>query len=258
MNFLRRLEMAKKIVDKSQYAVHKETIKNLFKKTGNRKADLLLRLIAIDSCYSTNMGKRYFGFEDLAVLLMKIHHDLTPDIDVTRFTHDKWALLTSKQGITKKGRTGGHALSLLSKYIYFQTRFSFPIFDSLVLKELQHEGIKGILTGQSPKPKYFEVLISIKEHYSISVDELDLYFWVCGKIRQGNLSLLLPDKTIYIKEFLGELQLSAYDYSQKSDKFNEIISEKLHDQSVVFEDESMQMIQSLAISLHTQQKVLGI
>ena len=194
MNFNDRLKLVKEILKDCPYDNQKNTIKELFKKTENDKIDdIKLRLFVIDSCYSTNMNKRLFGFEVLSDLILNLEKksDLNDSIDVLYFVTTNQSLLKEKIGIDKKGNPKGHAFSLISKYIYYRSHFNFPIYDSLVFNELRRENL--IKMPQNPSLEYFTRLVELKVKYQISYNDLDMYFWVCGKVRSGSLSLLIKN-----------------------------------------------------------------
>lgn len=255
MTFKERLILINKILKDCPYETQKEKIIELFEKTNSRdKKDILMRLIIIDSCYSTNMNRRLFGFEELTELIIKINSSLTKNINIENFLKEKFNSLTSKIGIDKKGNLKGHAFSLITKYIYFETKFNFPIYDSLVFKGLNEEGL--ITKFQKPSINYFKQLIKIKEKENISFDDLDKYFWVCGKISNGNLSLLINNINSYKKDFLDKLNLNESEFKEKSNEFNKKIAERLILKEIHFKNKKLQQIQKIAFSLKNE-KVFG-
>lgn len=248
MDFKQRLNIVNDILAACPYASYKQTIKNLF----DIEEDILLRLIVIDSCYSTNLNRRYFAFEELAEKIKAIDADLNENIDVIEFMKKHLNCMKDSIGIDKKGKKAGCAFSLTTKYIYFKTNFNFPIYDRLVLDGLAEE--KLIIKSHQPSLQYFERLMEIKEKYNVSIDDLDKYFWVLGKIRGGNLSLLIPNKETYIK-FLDELSLDDTTKKDSSAKFNEAISKRLPTAS--FTDAKLRNIQKLAKSIKDDGNVFG-
>jgi len=195
--FNKQLEIVKEILNDSSYNIQKEVIKELFEKTKNNlKKDVLLRLVVIDSGYSTNMNKRLFGFEDLTNLILELDEELEKIKvveDVLDFVKKNLNtnILLRDVGIDKKGGNKGHAFSLISKYIFFRTKYHFPIYDRLVFEGLK---IKG---QRNPSEEYFEKLVKLKREWDVSFDDLDKFFWVCGKIKEKNLSLLFPNSNSY-------------------------------------------------------------
>ena len=128
MNFKERLKLVNSILIDCPYDTQKEEIIELFEKTKNNvRKDILCRLATIDGYYSTNMNRRLFGFEELADLILDLEkNNKLKNINVTNFINDnltKNGLLRSI-GIDKKGEPGGHAFSLITKYIYFRTKFN--------------------------------------------------------------------------------------------------------------------------------------
>lgn len=248
MNFKERLNLVQDILNDCPYETQKEKIIELFNITRNNlKEDILLRLFVIDSCYSTNMNRRLFGFEELTELILKIDIKLNENIKVDKFIGSNLNSLSHHIGIDKKGNPKGHAFSLITKYIYFRTKFKFPIYDKLVFDGLVEE--KLIKSPQKPSLAYFKRLIDIKNSYAISFDDLDKYFWVCGKVREGNLSLLISDIKSYKSCFLDKLDLNEEELKQSSIKFNKILSKKLSSEKELFDNSKLIKVQKLARSL---------
>ena len=251
MEFKERLSIVNEICRDCPYETQKEKLIQLFKITENsKKEDILLRLFVIDSCYSTNMNRRLFGFEELTNLILKIEPQLNDNINVEKFAEENFELLVSPIGIDKKGNSTKHAFSLITKYIYFRTKFNFPIYDRLVFNGLVEENL--IKLPQKPSMTYFKTLISLKNKYGISFDDLDKYFWVCGKVREGNLSLLISDIDSYKNDFLDKLMLEEEELKKDSNKFNKILSEKLVSEKELFQNSKLKMIQKLAISIKNE------
>ncbi|GBE16593.1 hypothetical protein BMS3Abin15_00414 [bacterium BMS3Abin15] len=255
MNFKERLNLVQDILSDCPYETQKEKIIELFKITKNNvKEDILLRLFVIDSCYSTNMNRRLFGFEELIDLILKIDSQLNENINIEKFIEINFKLLNHNIGIDKKGNSKGHAFSLITKYIYFRTKFNFPIYDRLVYDGLVEEKLikRPKHQRQEPSPKYFKKLIDIKDKYNITFDDLDKYFWVCGKVREGNLSLLISDIKSYNNDFLDKLNLDKEEQKLKSDKFNEKLSEKLVSEKELFDNSKLKKVQKLAKSIKNE------
>lgn len=231
-----KIKLAEKILEHSSYQNQKDRIEDFFEISDN----ILLRLIVIDSCYSTNMNRRFFAFEDMEGLI----NELGENINVDEFIeHVRDLKKNSKIGISKNGNSKGHGISLLTKYLYFQKKFDFPIYDSLVYTELKkQESLKG---PEQPEPSkdYFETLQKLKTKHGCIFDKLDKYFWVCGKIRNGSLSLLTKDKKEYneileelkvlgldkegVKKILKELNVPYFNKKKPSENFDNLIKEKI-------------------------------
>lgn len=201
MEFIKRLKLIKEILQDSPYATQKERIHELFNKTDNNNVnDIMLRLYVIDSCYSTQMNKRFFSFEDLSTLIKnEIEPRFTNRKSDIGFIEDNFndKILLRPIGVDKNSNPKGHAFSLISKYLYFRSNFNFPIYDSLVRKELRREGFK--INGQNPSIAYFKCIFELCRKFDVSYDNLDKYFWVCGKVRSESLSLIIKDKEIMKK-----------------------------------------------------------
>lgn len=201
--------------DNSGYSLGKSTILKVFKATNNyTQEDLLARLTLIDSMYSTQMGRRYYGLEELAVALTAVHSkkhikeaflDFLKDKDMKPFELGKKTnLFTEKYGIGKNGEDKGSAVSLISKYAYFETEFNFPIYDSIV-REMYPRiwNYCGFPKSELPEfksndiTKFVEMInlmISKLNSTYVNYDSLDRILWYVGKIYRGNLSLVLSRK----------------------------------------------------------------
>ena len=142
LNLFEKIHSEKK--DDSGYSLGKSTIMKVFSATaGYTKEDLLARLTLIDSMYSTQMNRRYYGLDELAGLLEILHKkkplketflEYIRNKDFTIFDIPSISknLFAEKYGIGKNGEDKGLAVSLISKYAYFETNFEFPIYDSIV------------------------------------------------------------------------------------------------------------------------------
>ena len=134
--------------------------------------------------------------------------NLLKDKDVNKFTiicsGAKLNLFTEKYGIGKEGNDKGQAISLITKYAYFETNFQFPIYDSIVreMYPLLWEYC-GLAKNEMPKMAsmvnnitvFIEALDLLKEKLGnpkqLTYDNLDRLLWHTGKIMRGNLSLIL-------------------------------------------------------------------
>ena len=131
--------------------------------------------------------------------------------------------------------------------MFFKTNFQFPIFDSLVFRELKEEGlIKG---KRYPTYEYFEILLDLKSKHKITIDELDQYFWVCGKVRKGSLSLLVSDEEKYKSEFLDQLFPLGNNAAFNSKRFDNEVANLIKSSDVKFKDDKLKSIKKLALSL---------
>jgi hypothetical protein len=221
MKVIERIKLAVKILKDSPYQKQKERITKIFNLTSdNDPEDIMLRLIVIDSSYSTNMNKRYFGFEDLTKLIIDLPKPLSNMFN--KFVEDNFIIMTKKIGINKQldlEKERQHAFSLLTKYLYFLTKYEFPIYDSLVFYELKEMGtLKG---PRKPSKDYFQIINKLLKKYTnfkIFVDDLDKYFWLCGKIRNGNLSLVLNREEY--KEFVDKSKIFSEDMKKIQKKEN--------------------------------------
>lgn len=214
--------------DINGFSSDKTAIENIFKMTNKRTlGDILLRLTVIDSMYSTQMNRRYYALQELAEKLYCLHQTnplptlFRMFIEKKRDIHlfdgqigsEKFNLFAEKYGIGKDGADKGVAVSLISKYAYFETNYGFPIYDSIACemyprlwnycgwdkKEMPKLTVKD--SGQQMVgdativafTKGIDELIS-RLNSGISYDHLDRLLWFVGKIYRGNLSLVLCRK----------------------------------------------------------------
>lgn len=209
-NIFAKLKAAEQ--DNSGYSLSKATILKVFDATKTYTTeDILARLTLIDSMYSTQMSRRYYGLEELAKVLAEINQNKPLEKAFIDFLKDKsydpfvikgkkTNLFSEKYGIGKNGEDKGQAVSLISKYAYFETEFRFPIYDSIV-----REMYPRIWNYCGFKEKMLEIkandmvsfieaidlLIRQLDCTDVTYDTLDRVLWYVGKIYRGNLSLVL-------------------------------------------------------------------
>lgn len=205
--------------NESGYSLGKSTILKVFKATdGYSHEDILARLTLIDSMYSTQMSRRYYGLEELAVALADVHNrkhleeaflDFLKDKDLKPFEliNSKTVrtnLFIEKYGIGKNGEDKGSAVSLISKYAYFETKFKFPIYDSIVREMYprvwnycgfpKSEMLEFKYNDMTSFVEMINLMISKLNSTYVNYDSLDRILWYVGKIYRGNLSLVLSRK----------------------------------------------------------------
>ena len=209
-NIFAKLKAAEQ--DNSGYSLSKATILKVFDATKTYTTeDILARLTLIDSMYSTQMSRRYYGLEELAKVLAEINQNKPLEKAFIDFLKDKsydpfvikgkkTNLFSEKYGIGKNGEDKGQAVSLISKYAYFETEFRFPIYDSIV-----REMYPRIWNYCGFKEKMLEIkandmvsfieaidlLIRQLDCTDVTYDTLDRVLWYVGKIYRGKLSLVL-------------------------------------------------------------------
>ena len=213
--------------DTGGFSSDKSAIESIFLMTKNRSLpDLVLRLTVIDSMYSTQMNRRYYALQELAEKLYCLNQ-IKPlptlfreFIEKKRDTHlfdgkigsEKFNLFAEKYGIGKDGSDKGVAVSLISKYAYFETNYGFPIYDSIacemyprIWKYCGWKDKTPVLTikdscqqmvGDDTIVNFVEAIDELIKRLggNISYDHLDRLLWFVGKIYRGNLSLVLDRK----------------------------------------------------------------
>ena len=118
--------------DGSMYTSDKKAISFIFREIPEPYSfsSILLKLTVIDSLYSTQMGRRYYGLDELAAVLADIHKGKSLDSLFRSLASGNISskdacfcvrgtnLFTEKYGIGKDGNDKGTAVSLISKYAY--------------------------------------------------------------------------------------------------------------------------------------------
>ena len=101
-------------------------------------------------------------------------------------------------GLEKATPSNKRAISLISKYANFLLHGDFPIYDSIVRKMYPIFWIALHIKGKMPKlntsiTDYIVAIDSMRSAIGngITYDELDIILWHVGKIKEGNLSLVL-------------------------------------------------------------------
>lgn len=209
--------------DYSQYGNQRDIISNVFNCSGNSRGDIIVRLAILDQFYSTGFYQRYFGFDDLAHVISCFntrHQARNYFYKIACGGNDSKGLFDLTYGIQKTGKHSNKAMSLLSKYAYFEILqekgncpLGFPIYDSLVKKI--YNNVCDKLNVTPPKRLFEQTNICIKDYvaclnflreiifgnntdlfkgYFQQFDILDAYLWRMGKYDGGNLSILLNRK----------------------------------------------------------------
>lgn len=217
----------------SGFSADKDAILKVFEYTKSEtKEDILVRLTLIDSMYSTQMSRRYYALDELADFLVKLSEGKqgklrqmfldfakAPERHLALFdfiffegkNKVKKNLFSECYGIGKDGNDKGVAISLISKYAYFETEFQFPIYDSIACemfplvwhycgfskKEMPKLIIyseKSKVLGDKTLVEYVKAINLLIEKIGVkrlNYDLLDRFLWFVGKILRGNLSLVL-------------------------------------------------------------------
>jgi len=219
-----KARLAREILhDNTPYKESKDAIKSLFiSDTGLPYREVVsLRLTVIDRYYSTNMSKRYYGIQDITSSLMQLgknDSELVRSFKIfisnnIRRNSSVLKLFDQKYGVTKEGEDAGGATSLVSKYAYFITNYQFPIYDSLakesykiIARNYPQLGLAKIKESQIYS--YFQCFQKLNDYFN-DYDLLDNLLWLLGKIKKGNLSLIVPKKTyLLLKQDTEDLTLN--------------------------------------------------
>ncbi len=217
-----KVKNALKLIEKnegetSSYSYDKQAIAMIFKtlsKDASKRPynDILVELTIIDSLYSTQMGRRYYGLDELARMIAGLQ-DKNGDLRKAfielaarkinskneLFEYGGKNLFSEKYGIGKDGSDKGTAVSLISKYAYFLTDFDFPIYDSIAREMYPRLWKYCDFKENCPTTKeladldgFIKGINNLMDKLSVkSYDIMDRLLWTTGKIMRGNLSLIL-------------------------------------------------------------------
>jgi hypothetical protein len=210
--------------DETGFSFDRTAIENIFRMTANRTVgDILLRLTVIDSMYSTQMNRRYYALQELAEKLHSLDQKkglsnlfkvfIEENRDASLFNGKiggkDFNLFANNYGIGKDASEKGVAVSLISKYAYFETHYEFPIYDSIVCEmypkiwnycgfgdkeyKLTIKYNASKMAGDKTIVSFTKAIDDLIIHLGgdISYDNLDRMMWFVGKILRGNLSLIL-------------------------------------------------------------------
>jgi|GEM_PF-1433223 hypothetical protein len=225
---------------------------------GHVQEHILLRLVLLNSYYSTNAAYSYFSLERLAERIIhettqfagksgKLPNDYFYDVvlqNLGKPTTIGKDFFEASYGIKKNGTPGATLKSLISKYAYYcmmmdpnKYPLGFPIYDNLARKSY-----RKVMKALGLKPQMVQTLDegSIGEYISAlnelreaifgkgatalfcglqQFDILDAYLWWMGKLEGGNFSLLLTENEYKM--------LIAYKPAPQGTNINKYIAETL-------------------------------
>lgn len=225
------------------YVQQRAMINQIFQSTSGDNYNIqsiMLRLIVIDSLYSTNAAYSYFSFEEMAKAICELgpedkaatyFYNLVCEVEKQDCKNNQSSkLFSSNYGIRKNLADGSKQMSLMSKYAYYvllqnpkDYPLGFPIYDSLAIKMypkvcelLKIESRFTESAAENNKLMIEEYINALKEIRIAIFDDklyddfqqydlLDAYLWRMGKLDEGNYSLLL-EREDYDK-FIRNLQL---------------------------------------------------
>lgn len=247
--------------NKSGFSTDKKLIQTVFEMTEEAtRENIRARLTLIDSMYSTQMNRRYYALDDLADFLFKLSEgkqgllkekfiafSKNPDANQNCFSifgHNEQGELEGKNlfaqsyGIGKDGKEKGVAISLISKYAYFDTGFRFPIYDSIACEmyplvwhycgfkkeekpKIAHSDKSGKILGKETMVEYVKAINLLIDKIAVqglNYDMLDRFLWFVGKILRGNLSLVLTKEQYQETLNLCPVQETAIKHGKKGKK----------------------------------------
>lgn len=221
--------------DGYSFTQQREIINQIFKDPAIKwdLQSIMLRLIVIDSLYSTNAEYSYFSFWEMAKEISELGGsddeiqavfnsivDNSSQITANKTQNDV-DLFSKPYGIRKNCNQGSRQTSLMSKYANYtmlqnpeKYPLGFPIYDSLAIK--MYPKVCNLLAIKSKFTKSDADNNELKINEYISAlnelrgaifgndnnlykgfqqyDLLDAYLWRMGKIDNGNYSLLFNRK----------------------------------------------------------------
>lgn len=232
----------------SQYGNQRDIISRVFQCGGYTRGDIIMRLAILDEFYSTNLDRRYFGFDEMADAILSLGSRQAARnyfYSIACGAKDNQKLFSRTYGIHKNGTPFAVATSLMSKYAYFELLqdnknypLGFPIYDSLVQdiypKVCAKLGItrkmKNNAKGNVDIEEYVDCLNKLRvvifdNNKSLfngfqQFDILDAYLWRMGKFDVGNLSILLS-KSDYFKLIQNIKPETVPDLADSKSKYND-------------------------------------
>ena len=235
------MKCAEKILTKDindDYLNNRTIIDNLFtinesNKLSENKNELnteiiTARLCVIDSLYATQMTKRLYVFQDLSKTILEnggrtdkalrnklIGYKNYIKNNSSDFENDYNSIakiFNSHYGIHKTTEDAGLAISLISKYFYFVSNHTFPIYDTLVndnifkvLSTIDNDKCKKISSDQkifinnNDDKKVALLKAIIKNIDEKNFSRFDNLLWLLGKIRKHSFaSFIAKDSYITI------------------------------------------------------------
>ena len=234
------------------YVQQRAMINQIFATTSGNTYNIqsiMLRLIVIDSLYSTNAAYSYFSFEEMANAIKGLgnEEDAAKYFDsIATGGNDDKCLFSKKYGIRKNLKDGSKQMSLMSKYAYYvllrnpkKYPLGFPIYDSLAIKMYpkvcNNVGIEPQKITESTSIKtYIGLLDTLRDKIFSNTDLfneyqqydlLDAYLWRMGKLDEGNYSLLF-NKDDYEK-FITNIGLSAKNVENYGKHISDVINNNI-------------------------------
>lgn len=220
-------ELACKILnDSTPYAFNKKIIKATFASPVVVATEIVAtRIVMIDSLYSTNMGRRLFGIEDLSAKIAGFGTDKDLRTSVEAFLEsgnpdaDFRQLIESKYGFGKSGNSSKIAPSILSKYLYFLMGGKFPILDTLVSDAYPTVSRKlDISPHRLPVAplEYFKTMYNACQDSGVGdMEKFDNLLWLYGKVTKGSLTGILSRT-----KYLGMVKVINLKVTMKSAAFD--------------------------------------
>lgn len=216
------------------------------------RGTILLRLVVINSLYSTSAEYSYFSFDEMAKDIFSIGNgnenaSLDYFYGIANGGEDSKGLFGKEYGIRKNLAKGSQQMSLMTKYAYYallqekeKYPLGFPIYDRLakesypiVCKMLNENEIHSFPPMKTPTIEdYVECLKQIRSKLFGNknlflgyqqFDILDAYLWRMGKFEDGNFSLLLEQKEY--KNFITAIGLNVEKVDSRK-KYNKTMLEK--------------------------------
>ena len=218
---LKNESQSKEVDGHFSYTQQRAMINQIFSTTSGEKnynvSAIMLRLIVIDSLYSTNAAYSYFSFEEMAEKINNLGTEKNAaeyfyDL-VKQKMSDSQKLFSTNYGIRKNLTAGSKQMSLMSKYAYYvllqnpdEYPLGFPIYDSLAIEMYPKVCEKlGVVCDKKIKnqnnsiiiEQYIEALNRVRQAIFVEdnntdfegyqqYDLHDAYLWRMGKLDNVN------------------------------------------------------------------------
>jgi hypothetical protein len=202
LNISRLKNLSTEVLHKdTPYKMNKDIISKMIRNEIFTYENIFKHLTVLDSMYSTNMNRRFFGIEEISKELLEFRslNELKQHIlEFNGNPHNESTigkLYKRKYGYSKQGEKK-YAQSIISKYLYFVSEFNSPIYDRLVLENhkllVRHYRLSvSKLSNGIDIIEFYKRINTTIYNLGIRYDELDNILWLIGKIRQSSFSLIL-------------------------------------------------------------------
>ena len=214
---------------------------NLIERFFNKKEeDYFLRVLLIDKLYSTQIDIIKGKFEEIEEKVKSFEGYFKNEKLFEIYEKDKDGIFKEtfekKYGKDKNGK-GAKAVSFLSKYFYFLSNYTFPIYDKYVRESLVHLRLTTISKYRlkNEEKVFFKEIEKVREPLGVSFKNLDIFLWRYGKFRNLSFTTILSSKERgeflkknedLEKSLKNEKEIKDFKKNFNIEKFNEILNKE--------------------------------